>query len=98
MLLGSLSALSSSTLSQVQIAGMNLFDLFDFLSSKLLMPIAGLLTCLFVLLRWKQAGFEAANSNDGALSNTPLLRTVYTILTRITPLLILTVMLYGLLG
>ena len=96
--LGSLSALSSSTLSGVQLAGMNLFDLFDFLSSKLLMPITGLLTCLFVLLRWKQAGFVAANSNEGALHNTGLLRAVFTILTKVTPLLILTVMLYGLLG
>ena len=96
--LGSLSALSSSTLSHVQLGGMNLFDLFDFLSSKLLMPITGLLTCLFVLLRWKQAGFVAANSNEGALHNTGLLRAVFTTLTKVTPLLILTVMLYGLLG
>ena len=96
--LGSLSALSSSTLSHVQLGGMNLFDLFDFLSSKLLMPVTGLLTCLFVLLRWKQAGFVAANSNEGALPNTGLLRAVFAVLTKVTPLLILTVMLYGLLG
>ena len=62
------------------------------------MPVTGLLTCLFVLLRWKQAGFVAANSNEGALPNTGLLRAVFAVLTKVTPLLILTVMLYGLLG
>ncbi len=68
-LLGSLSALSASSLSQVQMAGMSLFDLFDSLSSKLLMPLCGLLTCIFIARRWGREAFVQANSNQGALSN-----------------------------
>lgn len=95
--LGALCALSSSSLGHIKLGGMNLFDLFDFLSSKVLMPLTGLLTCLYAGLRWKQCGFVEANSNSGTLDNAPLLRGVYRVLTWVTPVLIVTVMTYGLL-
>ena len=98
VLLGSLSALSASSLSGVQVAGKSLFDLFDFVSSKLLMPICGLLSCIFIARRWGREAFVQANSNGGTLPNQALLRKVFFVLTRITPVLIAVVMGYGLVG
>ena len=98
VLLGSLSALSASSLSGVQVAGMSLFDLFDFVSSKLLMPFCGLLSCIFIARRWGREAFVQANSNGGTLPNQALLRKVFFVLTRITPVLIAVVMGYGLVG
>lgn len=41
-------SLSFGTLGDFKILGKNLFDLFDFLSSSILLPVGGLLTCLVV--------------------------------------------------
>ena len=55
--LGSLCALSFSTLGGVTLIGKNnIFDSFDFASSKILMPLAGLLTSLFVSRHWGNLG------------------------------------------
>lgn len=93
---GSLCALSASTLAHVQIFGANFFDAFDFISSKILMPLSGILTSLFVGLKWKQAAFTAANTNQGTLNNAVLVKLTYHVLTKLTPLLILVVMVRGL--
>lgn len=95
--LGSLCALSASTLGHVLIGGKTLFDAFDFASSKVLMPVTGLLTCLFVALRWGQPAFVQANSNGGALHNQALLHKVFFVLTRISPVLIAVILVAGLL-
>ena len=52
---GSTCALSNSSLAEVQIAGKTFFDLFDFVSSNVLMPLGGIFLCLFVGWVW---GFE----------------------------------------
>ena len=52
---GSTCALSSSTLADVQVGGKTFFDLFDFVSSNVLMPLGGIFLCLFVGWVW---GFE----------------------------------------
>lgn len=95
--LGALATLSGSTLAGVHIAGLNIFDAFDFASSKLLMPLSGLLTSLFVALHWGRTAFVQANSNQGTLGNQALATLVFLVLTRITPVLIAVIMVWGLL-
>lgn len=75
-----------------------LLRIADFVSSKLLMPICGLLSCIFIARRWGREAFVQANSNGGTLPNQALLRKVFFVLTRITPVLIAVVMGYGLVG
>ena len=51
-LLGVPSALSFSVLGHIKIMGMILFDFFDYLSFKYLLPIGGFLMVLFTLFYW----------------------------------------------
>ncbi|GGY25738.1 sodium-dependent transporter [Paludibacterium paludis] len=94
--LGSGCALSASLTSDVELFGMTLFDLFDFVSTKLLMPIGGIALSLFVGWVWGRDRFAAALSNGGTLDNGRLVGVVYTVLRYVSPLLILVVMLKGL--
>ena len=95
--LGSLCALSNSTLSNVTLFGQNIFDAFDFLTTKLMMPIIGTCTCIFVGLHWRKADFIQAVSNNGTLHNQSLLNKLYFVITRISPVLIIVILIYGLL-
>ncbi len=45
---GSLCALSFGVMRDVKIFGMTIFDLFDYVSSNILLPLGGILICLFV--------------------------------------------------
>lgn len=54
-LLGVPSALSFGIFSGVKIFGMNIFDFFDYLSFKYMLPLGGLLMVLFTIFRWKSA-------------------------------------------
>lgn len=97
IVLGAFCALSFSTLQHVALVGKrNIFDSFDFAGSKVLMPIAGMLTSLFVSLRWGKRAFVHANSNAGSLSNTRLLTVVFWTLALVSPVLIGVVMYVGL--
>ncbi|MDP3436268.1 MAG: sodium-dependent transporter [Bacteroidales bacterium] len=53
--LGTFSSLSQGSLSDVTIFGKNFFDLFDYTSSNILLPVGGLLVVLFVGWRMKRA-------------------------------------------
>jgi SNF family Na+-dependent transporter len=53
-------ARSNSTLADVQVAGKTFFDLFDFVSSNVLMPLGGIFLCLFGL------GMGIRADEDGA--------------------------------
>ena len=97
LLLGGMCALSNSSLADVTIFGKNVFDAFDFVASKLMMPLNGLATCIFVALNWRKADFVRAISNNGTLNNTPLLEKLYLVVTKISPLLIIVILVYGLL-
>lgn len=48
LVLGVLSALGYSSLSNIRIIGMQFLDFFDFLSNNVLMPVVALFTCIFV--------------------------------------------------
>ncbi len=95
-LLGSGCALSASLTANVKLFGMNQFDLFDFVSTKLLMPIGGIALCLFVGWVWGEQRFRTALSNNGALANEKLLGVLFLVVRYVSPVLILAVMLKGL--
>ncbi len=90
-------ALSNNLLQSISLSGKTIFDLFDFLSSKILMPMGGLLICLFVALRWQKPAFTAENTNHGRLNNQAVVGMAFGLLRSLTPLLIIIIMLTGLL-
>lgn len=95
-LVGASCALSNSVLADVKPFGMTFFDLFDYLSSNILLPLGGICICLFVAWVWGRQQLEEALSNQGALANKQVVAMVYLLLKFITPALIALVMLRGL--
>lgn len=93
---GSLCALSNSLMANVKLFGLTFFDLFDFVTSNLLLPIGGLLIAVFVGWVWGWPKFKAALTNEGKIQNEGLLRVVFTILKFVTPLLVAVILLAGL--
>ena len=92
---GSTCALSNSAMADVQIAGKTFFDLFDYLSSNILMPLGGIFLCLFVGWVWGEEKMRDALTNGGELV-LPILKPLFFIIRYVSPLLILIVMLKGL--
>lgn len=93
---GSTCALTNSTLADFKVFGLNMFDLFDFLSSNVILPAGGIFVALFVGWVWGFDKFRSVLSNHGQLQNEGLARVVFFLLRYISPLLILIVMLKGL--
>lgn len=96
MLLGSTCALTNNVLAGFKLFGMNMFDLFDFVSSNVLLPLGGILLAVFVSWVWGADQFIRAVSNNGMLDNASTARVVLFLLRYVSPLLILAVMLKGL--
>lgn len=94
-LLGAPAALSASSMEHVTIFGKNFFDLYDFLSSNVLLPVGGLLTSVFAAWVWGPRAV-AALSNNGALQNAKVITTVLFLCRFVSPVLILMVLLHGL--
>lgn len=95
-LFGLPATLSIGILSNVNIFGLSFFDLYDFISSNVLMPLGGVAVCLFIGYGWKTEKFVAALSNGGALRNEKLARIIVTLCRTVTPLLIVIILLQGL--
>lgn len=64
-LLASLASLSMGVLSDYTLFGLTLFDGLDYLTANIMLPIGGLLTCIFVVWRFDRKCFKAQLSNDG---------------------------------
>ncbi len=96
MLLGSSCALTNNVLADFKLFGMNMFDLFDFVSSNVLLPLGGILLAVFVGWVWGADKFGQALSNQGTLGNRTTIRIAFFLLRYISPALILLVMLKGL--
>ena len=94
--LGVPASLSNSTMADVKIFGMNAFDLFDFLSSNVLLPLGGILICLFVGWVYGLPQIEKQLSNDGKLANAGVIKAVFFLIRVVTPLAIAIVLLHGL--
>jgi NSS family neurotransmitter:Na+ symporter len=93
---GSGCALSNSLAADFKLHGMTMFDLFDFVTSNVLMPLGGIFLCLFTGWVWGYDRFRDALSNGGKLNNEGLLRVLFIVLRFVSPALILVVMLKGL--
>jgi len=89
-------ALSHSLLANMKIWGLTLFDLFDFVSSNVVLPAGGILIAVFVGWVWGPRAFGHALSNGGALTNGRLSALLFFLLRYVSPLLILVVMARGL--
>ena len=94
--LGVPASLSNSTMADVKVFGMNAFDLFDFLSSNVLLPLGGILICLFVGWVYGLPQIEKQLSNDGKLVNAGVIKAVFFLIRVVTPLAIAVVLLHGL--
>ncbi|HPL26846.1 MAG TPA: sodium-dependent transporter [Anaerolineae bacterium] len=94
--IGAGAALSNSVLAEFKLFGMTLFDLFDYTTSNLLLPIGGLFICLFVGWKWGYPELQRALSNEGALNNRGIVRAFYGIAKVVSPVLVFVVLLSGL--
>ena len=94
--LGAPAALSQSLTAETKVFGMNPFDLYDFLSSNVMLPLGGILICLFVGWVYGLPQLEQQLGNAGRLPNRALVRTVFFLVRYVTPLLIGVVLLHGL--
>ncbi|MEG6513673.1 sodium-dependent transporter [Desulforamulus ruminis] len=95
-LLGSTATLSNSLLADFHLFGMILFDLYDYTSSNLLLPITGLAIALFA--GWKLSRWDIADeiSNSGALNNKKLIQGYLFVVRFVVPVAIVIVLLSGL--
>lgn len=96
LVLGAPASLSQSLMAGFKLFGLNAFDLFDFVSSNLLLPLGGILICLFVGWIYGGKRFVEQLSNQGQLANAGTLRAVFVMVRFVAPLLIAIVLLHGL--
>ena len=94
--MGASCALSNSALADFKLFGLTMFDLFDFVSSNIILPAGGIFIALFVGWVWGVDKFRRSLTNHGQLSNEKLANAVFFLLRYVSPLLILIVMLKGL--
>ena len=95
-LIGSTAALSSSTMADFTIFGKTMFDLYDFVSSNLLLPIGGLFISIFAGWFWGADNIRKALSNHGMLKNDLVITGLIIIIKFVTPILLIVVLLNGL--
>ncbi len=93
---GALAALSGSTLANFKPFGKTMFDLYDFTTSNILLPLGGLFICLFVGWRWARADAVNALSNGGTLHNGRVIAVFLALVKFVTPVLVFVVLLSGL--
>lgn len=86
--LGLLCALSFGPLKDVHLWGMTFFDLFDFVTAKLMLPISGFIISLFAAWRLSSTTWEAELTNDGT-RRFPLRRLLFVMLRYVCPIGIL---------
>jgi NSS family neurotransmitter:Na+ symporter len=95
-ILGVPAALSQSLTAETKLFGLNPFDLFDFLSSNLLLPLGGILIALFVGWVYGLAEPERRLAEAGSPLNRVAIRTVFFLVRWVAPLAIAVVLLNGL--
>lgn len=93
-IVGSISSLSMGSLSHLTLWGKSIFDLFDFTSSNILLPIGGLLIVLFVGWRMGNDNIYDELTNGKTITiNRTLYKSLLFIIKYIAPIAILTVLL-----
>ena len=92
-IIGAFTVHPSSTLGNIIIAGKNFFDLFDYISSNILLPIGGLLIAIFIGYFTDKDPIREELSNKSSLQNGSIINKYIFILKYISPLLLLIVFL-----
>lgn len=95
-IVGSTAALSQGVLAGFKPLGMTMFDLFDYSTSNILLPVGGFFICLFVGWTWGYQDLKKALSNDGALKNERIIRLFSIVVKFVSPVAVLIVLLNGL--
>ncbi len=95
VLFGAPAALSTGIWSGFTVCGRTLFDLYDFLSSNIMLPVDGLLLCLFVGWAWKREDARAAFAGAGTGAGNVACAILF-LCRWVTPFLILAILLHGL--
>lgn len=95
-LIGAPAALSFNLLAEATLFGKTPFDLYDYLTSNLLLPLGGLFTSLFVGWVWGYDQVRRALTNEGALGNGRVVAAFYAIVRLVAPVLVAIVLLKGL--
>ncbi len=88
-----LSANNISLLSNIKIFGLTFFNFFDSTSSNILLPLGGLLICLFVGYFQNKHNLSEELSNNGSLKNAKLIKIYLFLLRYVTPILLFIVFL-----
>ena len=98
IVLGCICSLSQGMLSGISLAGMNIFDFFDVISSDVLITVGSLIMVLFAGWRIRKADFLDELSGHGT-SHTPawLFRYVYFMVRWVAPIIIIVIMLSNIL-
>lgn len=97
-LLGIPSALSFNILSDFSVFGLNFFDLVDYITSNILLPLGGFLIAVFIAYVWKfdKALVELKNGAENLFNKYPLLITLWQIFIKyFAPVLIFLVLLHS---
>ncbi|MCX7885431.1 MAG: sodium-dependent transporter [Caloramator sp.] len=92
-ILATLSVDKASVLGKINILGKGFFDLFDYISSNILLPVGGLLIAIFVGYFNKKENIVNELSNEGTLKNNKLINIYLFILRFVTPVLLIVVFL-----
>lgn len=83
----------ASYLGGVKLFNKNFFDLFDYMSSNIMMPIGGLSVIILVGYMVSKNDFKRELSNNGSLKNEKIINSLIFLMRYITPLLLLIVFL-----
>ena len=92
VIIGIACSLSMGIWDKYKIFGMNLFDTFDYVTAKIMLPLGGLLTALFVGWKMQKKALLGEISNERKLPQ-PLIRVYYTLIKYILPLAIIIIFL-----
>ena len=99
ILLGCVCSLSQGTLSGITIAGMNIFDFFDVISSDVLITLGSLIMVIIAGWRIKKADFMDELTGHGkSLTPAWILRYVYFMVRWVAPIIIIVIMLSNILA
>jgi neurotransmitter:Na+ symporter, NSS family len=95
-LVGSTAALSNNLLANFKLFGMTPFDLYDYVTSNMLLPIGGICLAIFAGWVWGFGRVKTALTNQGVLHNEKVIRAFFLVVKVVTPVLVLLVLLQGL--
>lgn len=94
--IGASATLSTSVLADFKVWDKNLFDLYDFLTSNVIMPISGIAVAVYLGWRWGNKKIQDEASNQGEINNIRFVRVLVFILKYIAPVAITAILIKGL--